>query len=248
LHREPSTSTSLRKDISCRRTSIGSIFRKCAKGGVATRPRSRPSPVDRRTRYLGSRTMASDTPTSPSVVLTRAADTGTRETRSLDDPVGQADGARRNAVDRPRRSDAPARFATDPVRQVSEPRSVAVARDRQGDDRDRCSPRSPRLADGRLGPGHDPARPSYDLARLAVVSNRGTQRPKHRPIDGGRSSTGDHRFNATSGARRARRRRATVARRPPRTRRRPRRTQLVCRRTRGPGSPRRAGIRTPRSS
>jgi hypothetical protein len=155
-------------------TSGRSIFRKCAKGGVATRARSRPSPVDRRTSCLGSRTMAADTPTSSSVLLTRAADTRTREARSLDDRVRQADGARWNAVDRHRSSHPPARFANDPVREGSEPRRTAVGRDRQGDDRDRCSSRSPRLADGRLGLGHDPARPSHDRARLAVVSDRGT--------------------------------------------------------------------------
>jgi hypothetical protein len=170
-------------------TSGRSIFRKYAKGGVATRARSRPSPVDRRTSCLGSRTMTADAPTSSSVVLTRAADTRTRETRSLDDRVRQADGARRNAVDRHRWGHPPARFANDPVRQVSEPRRTAVGRERQGDDRDRCSPRSPRLAVGRLGPGHDPARPSHDRARLAVVRDRRTQGPKHRSIDGGRRSS-----------------------------------------------------------
>jgi hypothetical protein len=152
-------------------TSGGSIFRKCAKGGAATRARSRPSPVDRRTSCLGSQTMASDTPTNSSVMLTRAADTRARETRSLDHRLRQADGARRNAVDRHRQSCPPARFANDPLREGNEPRSAALARDRQGDDRDRCSPRSPRLADGRLGPGHDPARRSHDRARLAAVSN-----------------------------------------------------------------------------
>ena len=184
-------------------TSGGSIFRKCAKGGAATRARSRPSPVDRRTSCLGSQTMASDTPTNSSVMLTRAADTRARETRSLDHRLRQADGARRNAVDRHRQSCPPARFANDPLREGNEPRSAALARDRQGDDRDRCSPRSPRLADGRLGPGDDPSRPSYHRARLAVVSDRGTQGREHcavwrgghafltpsRPIDGGRSST-----------------------------------------------------------